>query len=733
MELNHKVNAFFTILFMLSYVKLNNCASINDTNILLRDLLKVYNKNVRPVENQKNAVHVNTSLLIVSIQELDEIRGIFSVMGILSVQWHDANMVWNPETYGGVKYVMTSYKEVWVPELILINPAEEADTLGKKWQRVYFHHTGYASWWPGDLIKSTCALDVSRYPFDTQECIITFAAWGYFAGQVKINPINDRVDLSFYTESSTWKLAKSEVNVIDEGTQISFHVYLERKAGFVIVNIVLPLTFLSLLNAFVFLLLPESGERISYCITVLLSIAVFMTIVSETLPKSSEPVPFISYKLMFDMVISSVITLVTILNLRLYNRNETENIPHWLQSMYLFLARKRSMSKIRPIKDNAKGKKNEVNQSKAGNGNTCMNRKGSERRDSRYLTDMHISRKPSVALIDLEEVPNERIEKQLWPGDLIKSTCALDVSRYPFDTQECIISFSAWGYFAEQVKINPANDRVDLSYYTESSTWKIAKSEANVLPGGMQINFHVYLERKAGFVIVNIVLPLTFLSLLNVFVFLLLPESGERISYCITVLLSIAVFMTIVSETLPKSSEPVPVISYKLMFDMVISSVITLVTILNLRLYNRNETENIPHWLQSKYLFLARKRSVSKIRPIKDNAKGKKNEVNQSKAGIGNACMNRKGSERDRRDSRYMLDMHISRKPSVALIDLEEVPNERIEKRLVRMISEAEENGDFQTCVNWKNISNMVDGIAFVLFILLSVFSVVFFMIITFK
>ncbi|XP_053384655.1 acetylcholine receptor subunit alpha-like [Mercenaria mercenaria] len=413
MELNLKVNAFFAILFIFSYVEQNNCASINDTNILLRDLLEVYNKNVRPVANQQNAVHVNTTLLIVSIQELDEIRGIFSVMGVFTMVWHDANMVWNPETYGGVENVMTSYKEVWVPELILVNPAAEADTLGKKWQRVSFHHTGYASWWPGNLIKSTCALDVSRYPFDTQECIISFSAWGYFAEQVKINPARDRVDLSYYTESSTWKLAKSEAKVLPGGMQINFHVYLERKAGFVVVNIVLPLTFLSLLNAFVFLLLPESGERISYCITVLLSITVFLTIVSETLPKSSEPVPIISYKLMFDMVISSVITLVTILNLRLYNRKERENVPHWLQSMYRFLARKRSKSKVSPIKDKGKGKKSEINQSNAGNGNTCMKRKELEKEDSKHTSDVHISRKQPLALTDLEEVPNERIDKQL--------------------------------------------------------------------------------------------------------------------------------------------------------------------------------------------------------------------------------------------------------------------------------------------------------------------------------
>ena len=62
----------------------------------------------------------------------------------MKLRWHDASMVWDPAMYGDVDHVMASYKEVWVPELILTNSAVESDTLGKNWQRDYFHNTG--SW-----------------------------------------------------------------------------------------------------------------------------------------------------------------------------------------------------------------------------------------------------------------------------------------------------------------------------------------------------------------------------------------------------------------------------------------------------------------------------------------------------------------------------------------------------------------------------------------------------------
>lgn len=265
----------------------------------------------------------------------------FLLWELCHCQWYDASMFWDPAKYGGLYHVMTSYQDVWVPELILTNPAEGSDTLGKKWQRVYFDYSGFASWWPGDLIKSTCTIDVYKYPFDTQECTLTFAVWGYFSGMIYIYSVRKDIDLELFTKSSTWTLTKSEAKTTYDNSQIAFTVSLKRKPDFVIVNVILPLTFLSLLNAFVFLLLPESGERISYCITVMLSIAVFMTIVSDTLPESSQPVPVISYKLMVDMVTSALITIVTILNLRVHNRAD-KNVPNWLKILYILLSCRRS-------------------------------------------------------------------------------------------------------------------------------------------------------------------------------------------------------------------------------------------------------------------------------------------------------------------------------------------------------------------------------------------------------
>ena len=52
------------------------------------------------------------------------------------------------------------------------------------------------------------------------------------------------------------------------------------------------------LNTMVFVLPTESGERVGYAITCLLSLSVYMTFASEGLPDSSKPLPIITIGLL---------------------------------------------------------------------------------------------------------------------------------------------------------------------------------------------------------------------------------------------------------------------------------------------------------------------------------------------------------------------------------------------------------------------------------------------------
>ncbi|XP_060570420.1 acetylcholine receptor subunit beta-like [Ruditapes philippinarum] len=314
------------------------CATINDTESLLANIQANYNKNVRPTYDQSQAIQVNIVMYLKSIQEFDEVQKKFSFVGAMGVVWHDYKMQWDPYQYGGLWVTTLSYNDIWVPELVLSSPSGKGVSVGKSTDVLRITNYGTVYWYPSDLFQSTCSVNVRYYPFDIQKCTTSFASLGYKKYEVNLTHGQETVDFSAYSENGLWRVDGSETKtqLLGDGEEmeISFTVHLSRKAAYVVVNLLMPTVVLSLMNAWVFILVPESGERIGYTITTLLAIAVYMTIVSDTLPKTSEPVPLISYKLMADLVTSALTVFVTILNARMHLRSDTEMVPNWLQRLY---------------------------------------------------------------------------------------------------------------------------------------------------------------------------------------------------------------------------------------------------------------------------------------------------------------------------------------------------------------------------------------------------------------
>ncbi|XP_045159116.2 acetylcholine receptor subunit alpha-type unc-38-like [Mercenaria mercenaria] len=330
-----------------------SATTINDTETLHTDLFQNYNKNVRPINNQSAAMTVTIALYIKSIQEFDEVNEKFSFVAALQLVWTDEKLMWNPSQYGGLELITVSYNDVWVPELTLSSPSARGTTIGKSSDRIRIHDFGEIEWMPANLIESTCSVNAKKFPFDTQSCSTSFTSLGYKSNEVTLKAGLSTIAFNVYSPNALWDVtgseAKTEILGTGKESEITFTMHLKRKPAFAVINVILPILVLSLLNVLVFVLVPESGERIGYCITTLLAIAVYMTIVSDLLPQTAEPVPLISYKLMIDMIISALIVLVTIVNMRLHSKDDADIVPGWLNSVYIALSCTRR--KIHPNED----------------------------------------------------------------------------------------------------------------------------------------------------------------------------------------------------------------------------------------------------------------------------------------------------------------------------------------------------------------------------------------------
>ncbi|CAC5384573.1 unnamed protein product [Mytilus coruscus] len=107
-------------------------------------------------------------------------------------------------------------------------------------------------------------------------------------------------------------LSSSALNLVESHeTKVGFTIVIQRKPVYAIINYIMPMLLLSLLDIFTFKRPVDTGERMGYVITAWLAYAVFLTIISDSLPQTSEYIPIVSIYIMIQIFIATVIVIIS--------------------------------------------------------------------------------------------------------------------------------------------------------------------------------------------------------------------------------------------------------------------------------------------------------------------------------------------------------------------------------------------------------------------------------------
>lgn len=162
-------------------------------------------------------------------------------------------------------------------------------------------HAGNVFWPPPAKLRSSCKIDITYFPFDDQRCKMKFGSWTYDGFQVDVTNRSARVDLQNYVYSGEWELLGIKVlrNEVfypccsEPYPDVTFYIVMRRRTLYYLFNIIFPCLWLTILSLLGFWLPPDSGEKITLGITVLLAFSVFMLLIAESMPATSEFVPLI--------------------------------------------------------------------------------------------------------------------------------------------------------------------------------------------------------------------------------------------------------------------------------------------------------------------------------------------------------------------------------------------------------------------------------------------------------
>ncbi|XP_062581422.1 neuronal acetylcholine receptor subunit alpha-6-like [Saccostrea cucullata] len=187
------------------------------------------------------------------------------------------------------------------------------------------------------LSTTKCDANMFYYPMDEQRCEI------HFVSEEPFNKVVIRPTRGMYLGGSTalqkneeWEIADvtCKTDMISNYSKIIISFKMTRKSMHLFMNFVVPLMYLCLLNLFVFLLPEASGERVSYAVTLLLALILYLNMIADRLPNTT-PVSLIYINIVIQLNTSCFVVLMTILTLRMYEKSQTDQPVPWFWKVFV--------------------------------------------------------------------------------------------------------------------------------------------------------------------------------------------------------------------------------------------------------------------------------------------------------------------------------------------------------------------------------------------------------------
>ncbi|KAI4579026.1 hypothetical protein MJG53_000900 [Ovis ammon polii x Ovis aries] len=222
----------------------------------------------------------------------------FTVSAILNVVWDNPFISWNPEECDGISKISVATKNLWLPDIFITEFMDVDKT--PKGLKAFISNEGRIRYKKPMKVVSICNLNIFYFPFDQQNCTLTFSSFLYTVEYISLG-----------MEKEVWEIADTSQNIIQThgewellginkatpkksvGTnlydQIIFYVAIRRRPKLYIMNLLVPSSFLVTIDALSFYLPAGSESRAPFKITLLLGYNVFLLMMNDLLPASGTP------------------------------------------------------------------------------------------------------------------------------------------------------------------------------------------------------------------------------------------------------------------------------------------------------------------------------------------------------------------------------------------------------------------------------------------------------------
>ncbi|CAL8272254.1 unnamed protein product [Arctogadus glacialis] len=216
-------------------------------------------------------------------------------------------------------------------------------------------------------------------------------------------------------------------------------------------------------------------------------------------------------------------------------------------------------------------------------------------------------------------VPFVHVHSDGWIYDFspvrVVSSCNLNIYTFPFDVQNCTFTFGSYMHTSKDIRVDlniPIKEilKNSMEVMTTVGEWQLIdiiayKESHDAEPpyGSDELVFHIGLRRKSTLYVVNLIIPSCFLITVDLFSFLLPPQSVDRSAFKMTLILGYTVFLLLMNDLLPVTGNTIPLINvfFSLCLALMVASLLETILITNLH-SSSSRLAPVPRWVRVVFL-----------------------------------------------------------------------------------------------------------------------------------
>ncbi|XP_039984754.1 5-hydroxytryptamine receptor 3A-like [Xiphias gladius] len=336
---------FICFMLLHGYVAALNCTSPTPESLFNALEKELFPKHlIRPSKSFSDPINISIAITLVGIMGVDEKSQTLKTVLWQVLEWDIEGLSWD-EKECGTRRVSIPREKLWIPDVQIYEFTDEDKSPQTPY--VYLYNTGRVFDDKPIRVVSSCQLEIYTFPFDIQNCSLTFGPYLHFSSEVRM--VQGATPEEILQESrevlmtnGEWELADVGIAhstlAIDVGnySEIKYFIILRRRPILYVVNLLIPSCFLITLDLFSFLLPPQSVDRASFKMTLILGYTVFLLIMNDLLPVTGETTPLINifFSISLALMVASLLETVFITNIQ-FSSSQYSAVPQWLSVLVL--------------------------------------------------------------------------------------------------------------------------------------------------------------------------------------------------------------------------------------------------------------------------------------------------------------------------------------------------------------------------------------------------------------